>query len=126
MTTEQIMAALAWIGLALWLGALALAIAHRYRAAAVLTGMLAVPFLVPAVFTLLRWGIDAEGYVRQYGTAALTELRLTAVIAALSVLVLIASAAAYRGRIRWGALAWLIDGAGLAFLFYLAYFFRIF
>ena len=126
MTTDQIMPMLSWIGLALWLAAFALAISHRYRAAAALTGILSLPFFFPAMASCLRWAVDPAGFELQYGTAGLTELRLTAMIAGLSVVVLISSALAYRGRKRWGVLAWLIDGAGVAFLFYLAYWFRIF
>jgi hypothetical protein len=126
MTNDELMPFLAWIGVVVWLSAFCLAIARRFRPAAALTGLLALPFLVPSLVVLLRWAIDPVAYTTRYGTAALTELRLTAVIAGLAVLVLTASALAYRGRVRWGVFAWLIDGAGVAFLLYLVYFFRIF
>ncbi len=123
---EALVMALAWLGAALWLAALVLSLTRRHRGAAMLQATLAMFFVIPCLVSLLRWSLDPAGYVLQYGAAAVTELRLTAVMAVLSLIALACAVFAVRGRLRIGILAWLINGAGLAFLFYLAYFFRIF
>lgn len=126
MTNDQLLHVLVWLGLGLWLGAFALALARRYRAAAVLNGALAIPFISRCVFLLVRWAADPTAFEQQYHLATPGELSLIAVFAGVFLLVLLGSKVAYRGRLRWGILAWLVNGAGLALAFYMAYFFWIF
>jgi hypothetical protein len=75
--------------------------------------------------TLLKWRIDPALYVREYGTAALRELPGDGIVLVLSLVVLVACGLVVRGHRLWAVVPLVLDAAGLAFFFYLAYFFRI-
>lgn len=126
MTGEQIVPILAWFGLLVWLAALALFLRRRDTAATVLHAALALPLLIAPLPRLAKWAVDPGEYARLFGTAALTELPGYAVLVGAAILSLIACLLVYRGRRAWIIVTGLINGASLAFWFYLAYFFRIF
>jgi hypothetical protein len=126
MTGDQVVPVLAWLGLALWVGAFVLFVRHRDRAAAALQAVVALPFLIAPVVTLLKWRIDPASYVRQYGTGALAELPWDGIVLGLSLVILLACGLAIRHHRFWVIVPFLLNGIGLAFLFYLAYFFRVF
>ena len=126
MTGDAIVPLLAWLGLALWVTALVLFLRHRDRVAAVLGAVIALPYVLAPMVTLLRWAIDPAGYARQYGTAALREVPGAAILLALSLVSLVGCGLTYRGRRPWMVHALILDGAGVAVLFYFAYYFHIF
>jgi hypothetical protein len=125
-TGEQIVPVLAWFGLLVWLAALALFLKRHDSAAAVLHAGLALPLLFAPVPRLVKWAVDPGEYARHFGTAALTELPGYAALVGAAILSLIACLRVSRGRRTWIIVTGLINGASLAFWFYLAYFFRIF
>lgn len=125
MTTDELVAVLAWCGLALCAGSLVSFIKHKDRVAAVLNGIVALPFLIMPAIDLVKWRNDPAGYVRQYGAAALHGLPVDGAMVGLSILALLGCALAYRGRRLWAIVPFLFNGAGLVVLFYLAYFFHI-
>lgn len=126
MTGEQFVPILAWLGLLVWLAALALFLRRRDAIAAVLHAVLALPLLIAPLPRLVKWAVDPGDYARLFGTAALTELPGYAVLVAAALFSLIACVLIFRGRRGWIIVTGLINGASLAFWFYLAYFFRIF
>lgn len=126
MNGEQIVLMLAWLGLLVWLTALVLLIVRRHTPAAALQLALALTVMIPPAVGLLKWGIDPAAYTLRYGAAALGELRLYAVLVGIALLTLFACLPGFRGRRGWIAFASLLNGANIAFWFYLAYFFRIF
>jgi hypothetical protein len=125
-TGEQFVPVLAWLGLLVWLAALALFLRRRDAMAAVLHAALALPLLIAPLPRLVKWAVDPGDYARLFGTAALTELPGYAVLVAAALFSLIACVLIFRGRRGWIIVTGLINGASLAFWFYLAYFFRIF
>lgn len=126
MTGEQFVPILAWLGLLVWLAALALFLRRRDAIAAVLHAVLALPLLIAPLPRLVKWAVDPGDYARLFGTAALTELPGYAVLVAAALFSLIACVLIFRGRRGWIIVTGLVNGASLAFWFYLAYFFRIF
>ena len=126
MTADQIVPVLAWLSLAIWSAALVLGLKGSRAAAAGLYALLAFPFLIPSVFALVKYAWDPAAYTRQFGTAALVELRQAAVFVGIGLLALFAAWRSVRGHRAWVALAALPTAAGIAFLFYLGFFFHIF
>ena len=96
------------------------------RASAALNALLALPFLVGPLITLVKWRIDPPSYVRQYGSGALHELSVDGIVLGLSVLVLLACALVFRGRRLWAIIPFALNAAAVFVLFYFAYFFHIF
>jgi hypothetical protein len=125
-TIDQFVPILAWCALVLWVGGIALFAKRQTRASAALNALLALPFLVGPLITLVKWRIDPPAYVRQYGTGALHELSVDGVVLALSVLALLACALVFRGRRLWAIIAFALNAAAVLVLFYFAYFFHIF
>jgi hypothetical protein len=125
-TADEIVPLLAGLGLALWLAAVVLFLRHHDQLAAALNAVVALPFFLAPLVTLLRWGIDPAAYTRQYGTAALRELPQAGILLALSLVCLLGCGLTYRGQRRWMIPALLLNGAGLVALFYFAFFFHIF
>jgi hypothetical protein len=125
-TADQIVPVLAWLSLAIWITALVLGFRGSRAAAAGLYALLALPFLITSVFTLVKYAWDPVTYTRQYGTAALVELRQAGAVAGLALLAVFAAWRTIRGHRAWAVLAALLTGAGIPVLFYFAYFFRIF
>jgi len=124
-TTDQLVALLAWCGLALWVGALASVITRTHRIAALLNAIMALLSLIMPSIELLKWRTDPSAYVRQYGPAALRQLPVDGVTIALACIALLGCALAYRGRRLWAIVPFLVNGAFLVVLFYLAYFFHL-
>jgi hypothetical protein len=124
--TDDQVVLLAWLGLALWAGAFVLFFQHRDRMAAALQAVIAFPFLIAPLITLLKWRINPTSYIRQYGTAALHELPGDGIVLGLSLVILLACGLAIRRHRLWMIIPLLLNGAGVAFLFYFAYFFHIF
>jgi hypothetical protein len=85
-----------------------------------------MPFAILPLITLVKWRVDPAAYVHQYGTGALGELRGDGVALSVSLLILLACGLAIRVHRLWTIVPLLLNAAGVAFLFYLAYFFRIF
>jgi hypothetical protein len=125
-TGDELVRILAWLGLGVWLGTLVLFFKRRVRAAAVIQSFVALPFAVAAAITLVKWLVDPVAYTRQHGTAALHELPGDAAILGLSLLILLTCGLALRGRRSWLMIPFFLNGVGLVYLFYFAYFFRIF
>ena len=125
MTTDELVALLAWWGLAVWVSALVAFISHKDRIAAVLNGIVALPFLIMPAIDLVKWRSDPAEYVRQYGAAALHGLPVDGGMVGLSILALLGCALAYRGRRLWAIVPFLFNSFGLVVVFYLAYFFHI-
>jgi hypothetical protein len=125
-TPDAIARILAWVGLAAWVTSIVLFHKHSDRAAAAMNAALALPFVIPSLYTLLKWSKDPAAYTRQYGTAALRELPAGAVGLGLSLLTLLGCVLTVRGRRRWLLAALLLNGLGLVFLFYMAFFFHVF
>lgn len=126
MTIDQLVPLLAWCALVLWAGGLALFAKRQTRASAALNALLALPFLVGPLITLVKWRIDPPAYVRQFGTGALRELSVDGVVLALSALTLLACALVFRGRRLWAIIAFALNAVAVLVLFYFAYFFHIF
>lgn len=126
MTGDELARIFAWLGLGLWVIALVSFVKRRDRAAAVIQGIVALPFVIGPAVTLIKWRIDPVAYTRQYGTAALRELPGDAIILGVALLVLLACSLAARGLRLWLILPFFLNGAGVVVLFYFAYFFRIF
>jgi len=125
MTTDELVVLLAWCGFALWGGSLVSFIKHKDRLAAILNGIVALPFLIMPAIDLIKWRSDPAEYVRQYGAAALHGLPVDGAMVGLSILALVGCGLAYRGRRLWAIVPFLFNGAGLVVLFHLAYFFHI-
>ena len=126
MATDELIPLLAWLGFGLLVAALVSFISHKDRLAAILNATAALPFVIAPLMELLKWRIDPEAYVRQYGAGALRQLPVDAVVLGLSVLTLLGCALLYRGHRRlWAIIPFLLNGLGLVALFYLAYFFHI-
>jgi hypothetical protein len=124
-TTDELVALLAWCGLALWVSALLSVITHKNRIAAILNAIMTLPFLIMPAIELLKWHSDPSAYVRQYGAAALRQLPVDAVTIGLASIALLGCALAYRGHRLWVIVPFLLNAASLMVLFYLAYFFHI-
>jgi hypothetical protein len=75
---------------------------------------------------LLRVLVNRDGYVEQFGRAALAEIPQTAIILALAVMAIAASIAAMTGRPRSIWIAWVANAPTVALLVYLAFWFTIF
>jgi len=125
MTTEELVALLAWCGLAVWVSALVAIIRYKGRIAAILNAIMALPFLVLPSIELLRWHGDPAAYVRQYGAAALGQLPVDGGVIGLALLALVGCALALWVHRLWLIVPFLLNAFGLVVLFYLAYFFRI-
>lgn len=125
MTTEA-SRVLAMAFAALWIAGGVLALNRRRTAAALANGLIALPICVLAGWPLVRTLVDLEGYVRQYGRAALNELPLTAALLALSAAALVASVLSVRRSTWVFAAGWLANAPALLLLVYLAFWFRIF
>jgi hypothetical protein len=125
MTTDELVALLAWCGLALWVGALLVFISHKDRIAAILNAIMALPFLIMPSIDIIKWHSDPTAYVRQYGAAALGQLPVDGGMIGLALVALVGCALSIRGHRLWLIVPFLLNAFGLVVLFYLAYFFRI-
>jgi hypothetical protein len=125
-TGDQAVSVFAWLGLALWVGSFALFVTRSYRAAATLQAVIALPFAIATLITLIKWRMDPAAYVRQYGTGALGELRGDGLVLVVSLVILVACGLAIRHHRLWLIAPLLVNAVGVAFLFYLAYFFHVF
>lgn len=125
MTTEETHALAIALG-AVWLASGALAW-RGHRAMAVAINLLfAVPLGGLALASILRVVIDQEGYVRQYGSAALGDLPLTATGLALSLVAIVASLVSLRWRPTLFLVGWIANAPTLLFVVYMAFWFHIF
>jgi len=73
MTTDELVVLLAWCGFALWGGSLVSFIKHKDRLAAILNGIVALPFLIMPAIDLIKWRSDPAEYVRGCCTSWITR-----------------------------------------------------
>jgi hypothetical protein len=99
----------------------------RLRSAAVAINMLfATPIAAIAAGSVARALFAREGFVQQYGQAALGDLPFNAAVLAAALIAIVTSVLSLKGH-RWLFLAsWLATGSLLALVIYLAFFFKIF
>jgi hypothetical protein len=124
--TDLNVQALAVAAVAVMIGAAALWL-FRYRsAAASLNGVIAVMLLALQAPGLIGYLWNPDAYIRQYGTAALSELPLLVTGVGLALVALAASAlsVAWRPLLFW--LGWLANLPTATLLLYLAFWFHIF
>jgi hypothetical protein len=111
---------------ATWLASGFLAAQSHHRTAVALNVLIATVMCGFALPPLVAFLINAAGYTRRYGAAALHDLPSTAAVAALSLGAIAASLLSLRGHSRSFVLGWLANAPALAFVTYLAFWFRIF
>ena len=110
----------------LWVVSGLLAFRRRRAAAVVINLLFALPLCLLAIIPLARVAFDREGYVRQYGRAALGDLPLTAILLALSLVAIVASLLSLHRKPWVFVVGWLANAPTLVFVMYLAFWFHIF
>lgn len=125
MTTEEARL-LALTLAAIWSASGVLALCHRRIAAAAINLLFAVPLCLLSAWPIVRVLVDIDGYIRQYGRAALHELPLSGALLALSLLAVVCSLLSIRRPAWVFVVGWLANAPTLVLLMYLAFWFRIF
>ena len=88
--------------------------------------LFALPVCLLAGIPLLRFAFDPETYLREHDSTALRELPLAAILLALGLLAAVASILSLRCKPWVFLIGWLANALTLAFLLFMAFWFRLF